>query len=99
MFDSSSFVYPTPLAHADTSRDVLPMGGTSQLLASSSVKMLMLIGEKADNASTISNLNFKRSILIFGGILFDIVSCLHRNQGFATAKTMKLMGSKDFDGK
>ncbi|GFX30897.1 uncharacterized protein TNCV_4146051 [Trichonephila clavipes] len=30
MFDSSSFVNPTPLAHADTSRDVLPRGGTSQ---------------------------------------------------------------------
>ncbi|GFT37622.1 uncharacterized protein TNCV_67021 [Trichonephila clavipes] len=30
MFDSSSFVNPMPLAHADTSRDVLPRGGTSQ---------------------------------------------------------------------
>ncbi|GFU51582.1 uncharacterized protein TNCV_82151 [Trichonephila clavipes] len=30
MFDSSSFVNPTPVAHADTSRDVLPRGGTSQ---------------------------------------------------------------------
>ncbi|GFV34661.1 uncharacterized protein TNCV_1449651 [Trichonephila clavipes] len=30
MFDSSSFVNPTPLAHADTSKDVLPRGGTSQ---------------------------------------------------------------------
>ncbi|GFY30459.1 transposable element Tcb1 transposase [Trichonephila clavipes] len=30
MFDSSSYVNPTPLAHADTSRDVLPRGGTSQ---------------------------------------------------------------------
>ncbi|GFY05601.1 putative DD41D transposase [Trichonephila clavipes] len=30
MFDPSSFVNPTPLAHADTSRDVLPRGGTSQ---------------------------------------------------------------------
>ncbi|GFW54370.1 uncharacterized protein TNCV_3703301 [Trichonephila clavipes] len=29
-FDSSPFVNPTPLAHADTSRDVLPRGGTSQ---------------------------------------------------------------------
>ncbi|GFU46885.1 hypothetical protein TNCV_640361 [Trichonephila clavipes] len=27
-----SYVNPTPLAHADTSRDVLPRGGTSQLL-------------------------------------------------------------------
>ncbi|GFS53758.1 hypothetical protein TNCV_731491 [Trichonephila clavipes] len=26
MFDSSSFVDPTPLAHADASRDVLPRG-------------------------------------------------------------------------
>ncbi|GFX55460.1 uncharacterized protein TNCV_267481 [Trichonephila clavipes] len=30
MFDSSSYNNPTPLAHADTSRDVLPRGGTSQ---------------------------------------------------------------------
>ncbi|GFW19721.1 hypothetical protein TNCV_1606111 [Trichonephila clavipes] len=30
MFDSSSYVNPTPLAHADISRDVLPRGGTSQ---------------------------------------------------------------------
>ncbi|GFW43863.1 hypothetical protein TNCV_2854961 [Trichonephila clavipes] len=28
MYDSSSYVIPTPLAHADTSRDVLPRGGT-----------------------------------------------------------------------
>ncbi|GFV34841.1 transposable element Tc1 transposase [Trichonephila clavipes] len=30
MFDPSSFADPTPLAHADTSRTVLPRGGTSQ---------------------------------------------------------------------
>ncbi|GFU79711.1 retrovirus-related Pol polyprotein from transposon 17.6 [Trichonephila clavipes] len=30
MFESSSYVNPTPLAHADISRDVLPWGGTSQ---------------------------------------------------------------------
>ncbi|GFV74156.1 hypothetical protein TNCV_4510621 [Trichonephila clavipes] len=30
MFDPSSFANPTPLAHADTSRDVLPREGTSQ---------------------------------------------------------------------
>ncbi|GFX26864.1 uncharacterized protein TNCV_1840371 [Trichonephila clavipes] len=30
MFDPSPFVNPTPLAQADTSRDVLPRGGTSQ---------------------------------------------------------------------
>ncbi|GFU88291.1 uncharacterized protein TNCV_846841 [Trichonephila clavipes] len=30
MFDPSCFANPTPLAHADTSRDVLPRGGTSQ---------------------------------------------------------------------
>ncbi|GFV86986.1 uncharacterized protein TNCV_2199371 [Trichonephila clavipes] len=30
MFDPSSFDNPTPLAHADTSRDVFPRGGTSQ---------------------------------------------------------------------
>ncbi|GFW69464.1 hypothetical protein TNCV_488131 [Trichonephila clavipes] len=27
MFDPSSFAIPTPLAHADTSKDVLPRGG------------------------------------------------------------------------
>ncbi|GFX22843.1 hypothetical protein TNCV_2605851 [Trichonephila clavipes] len=31
MFDPSSFVNPTPLAHADTSRNVLTRGGTSQV--------------------------------------------------------------------
>ncbi|GFX70325.1 NT-3 growth factor receptor [Trichonephila clavipes] len=31
MFDPGSFTDPTPLAHADTSRDVLPRGGTSQV--------------------------------------------------------------------
>ncbi|GFW85434.1 hypothetical protein TNCV_144791 [Trichonephila clavipes] len=31
MFDSSSFVNPMPLAHADTPRDIL-QGGTSQVL-------------------------------------------------------------------
>ncbi|GFX32979.1 hypothetical protein TNCV_5005391 [Trichonephila clavipes] len=30
MFNPISFVNPTPLAHADTSSDVLPRGGTSQ---------------------------------------------------------------------
>ncbi|GFX31562.1 uncharacterized protein TNCV_688101 [Trichonephila clavipes] len=30
MFDPSSFSNPTPLAHADASKDVLPTGGTSQ---------------------------------------------------------------------
>ncbi|GFY30312.1 hypothetical protein TNCV_4065631 [Trichonephila clavipes] len=30
MFDSSSYDNPTPLAHADTSRDVLPREGISQ---------------------------------------------------------------------
>ncbi|GFV37027.1 hypothetical protein TNCV_2381741 [Trichonephila clavipes] len=30
MFDPSPFANPTPLAHADTSRDALPRGGTSQ---------------------------------------------------------------------
>ncbi|GFX78649.1 nibrin [Trichonephila clavipes] len=31
MYDSSSYVNPTPLAHTDTSRDVLPRGGTSHM--------------------------------------------------------------------
>ncbi|GFX19416.1 hypothetical protein TNCV_472681 [Trichonephila clavipes] len=65
------------------------------LLSSSAAKMLWLEGGKADNASTISNLNFKRSILIFGGILFDIASCLHRNQEFATAKSMVTISSAE----
>ncbi|GFV21418.1 hypothetical protein TNCV_2371751 [Trichonephila clavipes] len=34
MFDPSSFANPTPLALADTSRDVLPRGGTSQRVRS-----------------------------------------------------------------
>ncbi|GFX73814.1 jerky-like protein [Trichonephila clavipes] len=39
MFDSSSFANPTPLADADTSRDVLPRGGTSQLLSEVSLSL------------------------------------------------------------
>ncbi|GFV13656.1 hypothetical protein TNCV_68581 [Trichonephila clavipes] len=31
MFDPSSFANPTPLAHADATRDALPRGGTSQI--------------------------------------------------------------------
>ncbi|GFT39712.1 hypothetical protein TNCV_1579021 [Trichonephila clavipes] len=31
MYDPSSFANPTPLAHADTSRDVLPRGDLSLL--------------------------------------------------------------------
>ncbi|GFU55018.1 hypothetical protein TNCV_425281 [Trichonephila clavipes] len=38
MYDPSSFADPTPLAHADTSRDVLPRGGTSQLVDENMVK-------------------------------------------------------------
>ncbi|GFX82273.1 hypothetical protein TNCV_972851 [Trichonephila clavipes] len=30
-WSSCSFANPTPLAHADTSKDVLPRGGTSQV--------------------------------------------------------------------
>ncbi|GFU92542.1 hypothetical protein TNCV_4794711 [Trichonephila clavipes] len=30
--DGTSFADPTPLAHADASRDVLPRGGTSQMV-------------------------------------------------------------------
>ncbi|GFV71902.1 hypothetical protein TNCV_2458371 [Trichonephila clavipes] len=33
MFDSSSYDNPTPLAHADASRDVFPRGGTSQFVS------------------------------------------------------------------
>ncbi|GFV70003.1 hypothetical protein TNCV_5074681 [Trichonephila clavipes] len=40
MFDTSSFVNPTPLAHADTSRDVLPRGGTSQAVFGKSTRAL-----------------------------------------------------------
>ncbi|GFY05453.1 uncharacterized protein TNCV_961481 [Trichonephila clavipes] len=32
MFDPSSFANPTPLTHADASRDVLPRGGKSQTI-------------------------------------------------------------------
>ncbi|GFX63569.1 hypothetical protein TNCV_2004981 [Trichonephila clavipes] len=39
MFDPSSFVNPTPLAHVDPSRDVLPRGGTSQDYSSGHTKI------------------------------------------------------------
>ncbi|GFX71291.1 hypothetical protein TNCV_3410611 [Trichonephila clavipes] len=43
MFNPSSFVNPTPLAHADTSRDVLPMGGTSITNSVSLARVFFLI--------------------------------------------------------
>ncbi|GFY00836.1 hypothetical protein TNCV_2142281 [Trichonephila clavipes] len=39
MFDSRSYDNPTPLAHADASRDVLPRGGTSQAIKSESTSL------------------------------------------------------------
>ncbi|GFW85320.1 hypothetical protein TNCV_3250571 [Trichonephila clavipes] len=45
MFDPSSFADPTPLAHADTSRDVLERGGTSQLHVSGTPIDAVLRGE------------------------------------------------------
>ncbi|GFX72178.1 DUF4817 domain-containing protein [Trichonephila clavipes] len=52
MFDPSSFANPTPLAHADTSRDVLPRGGTSQpeLAPSPSPQWATVKLSKADRA-------------------------------------------------
>ncbi|GFU67922.1 HTH_Tnp_Tc3_2 domain-containing protein [Trichonephila clavipes] len=44
MFDSSSYVNPTPLAHADTSRDVLPRRGTSQVSRQTMYRRLGHIG-------------------------------------------------------
>ncbi|GFW24902.1 hypothetical protein TNCV_3846361 [Trichonephila clavipes] len=47
MFDPSSFADPTPLAHADTARDALPRGGTSQpsevIVLESTVNLLVKI--------------------------------------------------------
>ncbi|GFV42765.1 hypothetical protein TNCV_841201 [Trichonephila clavipes] len=40
MFDSSSYDNPTPLAHADASRDVFPSGGTSQVKKNNGVRMI-----------------------------------------------------------
>ncbi|GFW88989.1 uncharacterized protein TNCV_2684231 [Trichonephila clavipes] len=37
MFDPNSFANPTPLAHADASRDVFPRGATRGLLATDHV--------------------------------------------------------------
>ncbi|GFV23773.1 hypothetical protein TNCV_959671 [Trichonephila clavipes] len=41
MFDPRSFVNPTPLAHADISRDVLPRGGTSQRISWSGISLII----------------------------------------------------------
>ncbi|GFV11051.1 hypothetical protein TNCV_2717961 [Trichonephila clavipes] len=41
MFDSSSYDNPTPLAHADASRDVFPRGGTSHTLQNSVKRMIV----------------------------------------------------------
>ncbi|GFV17046.1 hypothetical protein TNCV_655991 [Trichonephila clavipes] len=60
MFDPSSFANPTPLAHADTSRDVLPRGGTSQPYIKGYVKSLVY----ADKPQTLDHLedNIRRVI-------------------------------------
>ncbi|GFU84554.1 uncharacterized protein TNCV_3238631 [Trichonephila clavipes] len=51
MFGSSSYVNPTPLAHADTSRDVLPRGGTSQVLRKIRVRGTQVRPISADHLS------------------------------------------------
>ncbi|GFW37825.1 hypothetical protein TNCV_4630301 [Trichonephila clavipes] len=62
MFDSSSYVNPTPLAHADTSRDVLPRGGTSQTICKSYTGSKSLV--YADTPQTLDHLedNIRRVI-------------------------------------
>ncbi|GFX54163.1 hypothetical protein TNCV_2337991 [Trichonephila clavipes] len=53
MIPSSSFVIPTPLAHADTSRDVLQKRGTSQ----GGIKTALckeLINENVDGKATVA---------------------------------------------
>ncbi|GFV00955.1 hypothetical protein TNCV_1387691 [Trichonephila clavipes] len=48
MYDSSSFANPTPLAHADTSRDVLPRGGTSQIELSSEYQSARMLAVRSE---------------------------------------------------
>ncbi|GFT04751.1 uncharacterized protein TNCV_334891 [Trichonephila clavipes] len=50
MFDPSSFVNPTPLAHADASRDVLPRGGN---LLGRAVDWYQIFGSKLVQNSAI----------------------------------------------
>ncbi|GFS56526.1 integrase catalytic domain-containing protein [Trichonephila clavipes] len=51
MFDPSSFANPTPLAHADTSRDVLPRGGTSYSSFQEEIEFLAKGGCNSKKAS------------------------------------------------
>ncbi|GFV54835.1 putative DD41D transposase [Trichonephila clavipes] len=52
MFESSSYVHPTPLAHADTSRDVLQRGGVD---VGSSSKIHTLLSDVLERPTTLSS--------------------------------------------
>ncbi|GFX94764.1 transposable element Tc1 transposase [Trichonephila clavipes] len=81
MFYPSSFANPTPLAHADTSRDVFPGGGTSQ------VSRGRIIGKLEEGRSV-------TSVAAEFGIAHSIVSRLWRQfqttgtaiRGFSTGR-------------
>ncbi|GFT65345.1 hypothetical protein TNCV_1559841 [Trichonephila clavipes] len=52
MFDSSSYVNPTPLAHADASRDVLPRGALFSYTRASSDRLRNLEPWSSDEDDT-----------------------------------------------
>ncbi|GFW10073.1 hypothetical protein TNCV_4208381 [Trichonephila clavipes] len=66
MYDSSSFANPTPLAHADTSRDVLPRGGTSQIISrmdhTKTKNMAKATDKYLENALRIATLSIETDI-------------------------------------
>ncbi|GFT20872.1 hypothetical protein TNCV_942151 [Trichonephila clavipes] len=66
MFDSSSYDNPTPLAHANASRDVLPMGGTSH-----NKQHPIEIDSRLNNAFKLCNFIWKIMVDFHKRILFS----------------------------
>ncbi|GFT20790.1 retrovirus-related Pol polyprotein from transposon opus [Trichonephila clavipes] len=83
MFDPSSFANPTPLAHADTSRDVLPREGTSQIL------LELLQGVMATVHETVLTTIMLQHIFLSGRTLRVDLKCLAEELGETVREEMK----------
>ncbi|GFY11933.1 hypothetical protein TNCV_4974331 [Trichonephila clavipes] len=62
MFHPSSFANPTPLAHTNTSRDVLPKGGTHRLPETTVAKPHLLLGSDPPRLALVISQFTSRSI-------------------------------------
>ncbi|GFV21634.1 general transcription factor II-I repeat domain-containing protein 2A [Trichonephila clavipes] len=89
MFDPSSYANPTPLAHADTSRDVLPRGGTSQN-EPTRLKMGSAVGDIARIQICIATRGRKHFRSSLGGIVLKPA----RNQTCITTVICAIIASR-----